>query len=75
MDKRDALFDEKLSHHEGREGHEDRTTRASNLKKIFFLFVCFVVEFLPLVAAPRVQFHPHATTNTPTSETLRGKLR
>jgi hypothetical protein len=37
---RDTPFDERLSHHEGREGHEDRTMeRASNLKKVFFLRV------------------------------------
>jgi hypothetical protein len=33
-----APFDERLSHHEGREGHEDRITeRASKPKKVFFL--------------------------------------
>src|SRR6266478_443896 len=33
-----SAFDEILSHHEGREGHEDRTAkRASNLKILFFL--------------------------------------
>jgi hypothetical protein len=45
-----ASFDESLSHHEGREGHEDRITeRASNLEKMFssfVLFVCFVVKIL-----------------------------
>jgi hypothetical protein len=42
-----APFDESLSHHEGREGHEDRITeRASNLKKMFSSFVCFVVKIL-----------------------------
>ena len=37
---------ERLSHHEGREGHDHRAEKEeSNLKKIFpfVLFVCFVV--------------------------------
>ena len=38
---RDTPFDERLSHHEGREGHEDRTEMASN-QKMFFSFVLFV---------------------------------
>jgi hypothetical protein len=34
----DTPFDERVSHHEGREGHEDRITeRASNKKNVFFL--------------------------------------
>jgi hypothetical protein len=54
-------FDERLSHHEDREGREDRITeRASNLKKTFspfVLFVCFVViSIFLLVAAPRARF-------------------
>ena len=51
--------DERLSHHEGREGHEDWITeRASNLKKVFstfVLFVCFVVKILLLVVVPSHQ--------------------
>jgi hypothetical protein len=35
---RDTPFDERLSHHEGREGHEDRITEmASNQKNVLFL--------------------------------------
>jgi hypothetical protein len=42
-------FEERLSHHGGREGHEDR-----NLKKMFssfVLFVCFVVRSMFLLIA------------------------
>ena len=53
----DAPFDERLSHHEDREGYEERITeRTSNLKQnvsYFVLFVCFVVQSFFWVAAPQ----------------------
>jgi hypothetical protein len=53
----DAAHDERYSHHEDREGHEDRMTeKASNLKKMFFFLRALRVlrgdtDFFLLVAA------------------------
>jgi hypothetical protein len=58
----DAALEERYSHHEAREGHEDRMPeKASNLKKMFFFLRDLRVlrgdtHFLLVAALPRVRF-------------------